>query len=297
MSTTNPDRSPLAYKDEEFLDSEEARPLRILAEYMQPMRALAKEGVVGTIVFFGSARIRPGGPMHRFYDDAVELAGLVTQWCEREPALKGCVVCTGGGPGIMEAANRGSPSPEATSAETPTNAFSLDRAKPVTLVGELRPSELAAAPAISAPPEESHRPAELIYHATFSAAGLVEKGTRSIRLIGIAATAIDAQCGSGPDVWPCGRVARAALQRSGLQAIGASAPTDAFADAGILAAASETHAGSKEFAGSHGEPAPEETGARLIGDTEESGSSASLDQGRDQADLPVNAGAKMHRRA
>ena len=107
MSTTNPDRSPLAYKDEEFLDSEEARPLRILAEYMQPMRALANEGVVGTIVFFGSARIRPGGPMHRFYDEAVELAGLVTQWCEREPALKGCVVCTGGGPGIMEAANRG----------------------------------------------------------------------------------------------------------------------------------------------------------------------------------------------
>ena len=68
----------LAYKDEEFLDSEEARPLRILAEYMQPMRALANEGVVGTIVFFGSARIRPGGPMHRFYDDAVELASLVT---------------------------------------------------------------------------------------------------------------------------------------------------------------------------------------------------------------------------
>jgi uncharacterized protein (TIGR00730 family) len=107
VSTTNPDRSPLAYKDEEFLDSEEARPLRILAEYMQPMRALANEGVVGTIVFFGSARIRPGGPMHRFYDEAVELSGLVTQWCEREPALKGCVVCTGGGPGIMEAANRG----------------------------------------------------------------------------------------------------------------------------------------------------------------------------------------------
>ncbi len=51
MSTTNPDRSPLAYKDEEFLDSDEARPLRILAEYMQPMRALANEGVVGTIVF------------------------------------------------------------------------------------------------------------------------------------------------------------------------------------------------------------------------------------------------------
>jgi hypothetical protein len=96
VSTTDLDRSPLAYKDEEFLDSEEARPLRILAEYMQPMRALAHEGVVGTIVFFGSARIRPGGPMHRFYDDAVELAGLVTQWCEREPALKGCVVCTGG---------------------------------------------------------------------------------------------------------------------------------------------------------------------------------------------------------
>ena len=108
MKTNDPDRNPLAYKNEEFLDSNDARPLRILAEYMQPMHALAKEGITGTIVFFGSARIQPGGSMGRFYDEARELAGLVTQWCECETsALKGCVVCTGGGPGIMEAANRG----------------------------------------------------------------------------------------------------------------------------------------------------------------------------------------------
>ncbi len=108
MTTTDPDRNPLAYKNEAFLDSEDARPLRILAEYMHPMQVFADEGVVGTIVFFGSARIRPGGPLGRFYDEARELARLVTRWCACEPSpLKGCVVCTGGGPGIMEAANRG----------------------------------------------------------------------------------------------------------------------------------------------------------------------------------------------
>ena len=108
MTTTDPDRNPLAYKNEAFLDSEAARPLRILAEYMHPMQVFADEGVIGTIVFFGSARIRPGGPLGRFYDEARELAGLVTEWCECETSpLNGCVVCTGGGPGIMEAANRG----------------------------------------------------------------------------------------------------------------------------------------------------------------------------------------------
>jgi len=107
VSEIDPDRSPLAYKDEEFLDSEDARPLRILAEYMQPLQVFEREGVAGTIVLFSSARI-PGGPLGRFYEEAHELARLVTQWCGSGPAdLKGCVVCTGGGPGIMEAGNRG----------------------------------------------------------------------------------------------------------------------------------------------------------------------------------------------
>ena len=108
MSATDPGRSPLAYKNEDFLDSDDARPLRILAEYLHPMHAFQKQGIVGTIVFFGSARILPTGPLSRYYNDARELARLVTDWCACEPSpLKGCVVCTGGGPGIMEAGNRG----------------------------------------------------------------------------------------------------------------------------------------------------------------------------------------------
>lgn len=108
MSAIDTGRSPLAYKNENFLDSEDARPLRILAEYLHPLHAFHKQGIVGTIVFFGSARILPTGPLSRYYDDARVLARLVTDWCACEPSpLKGCVVCTGGGPGIMEAGNRG----------------------------------------------------------------------------------------------------------------------------------------------------------------------------------------------
>jgi uncharacterized protein (TIGR00730 family) len=108
VSANDTGRSPLAYKNEEFLDSEDARPLRILAEYMHPMHAFQKEGIVGTVVFFGSARILSTGPLSRYYDEARELARLVTDWCHCEPSpFKGCVVCTGGGPGIMEAGNRG----------------------------------------------------------------------------------------------------------------------------------------------------------------------------------------------
>ena len=108
MSAVDTGRSPLAYKNKNFLDSDDARPLRILAEYLHPLHAFQKQGIVGTIVFFGSARILPTGPLSRYYEDARELARLVTDWCACEPSpLKGCVVCTGGGPGIMEAGNRG----------------------------------------------------------------------------------------------------------------------------------------------------------------------------------------------
>jgi uncharacterized protein (TIGR00730 family) len=108
VSAIDAGRSPLAYKNENFLDSDDARPLRILAEYLHPLHAFQKQGIVGTIVFFGSARILPTGPLSRYYDDARELARLVTDWCACEPSpLRGCVVCTGGGPGIMEAGNRG----------------------------------------------------------------------------------------------------------------------------------------------------------------------------------------------
>src|SRR6185369_5750122 len=104
--TTTP--SQLAYRDEAFLDSDDARPIRILAEYLQPLHAFERERVHDTIVFFGSARMRADGPLGHYYDDARELARLVTEWSLGLPAT--CarfVVCSGGGPGIMEAANRG----------------------------------------------------------------------------------------------------------------------------------------------------------------------------------------------
>jgi uncharacterized protein (TIGR00730 family) len=99
---------PLAYKNEPFLDSDEARPLRILAEYLQPLYAFERERICGTVVFFGSARITPDGPLRRYYEDARELARRVTLWSQSlSPEMCQYVVCTGGGGGIMEAANRG----------------------------------------------------------------------------------------------------------------------------------------------------------------------------------------------
>ncbi|MGC1398097.1 MAG: hypothetical protein WA827_06085, partial [Candidatus Binatus sp.] len=71
---------PLAYKDAKFLDSDEARPVRILAEYLDPLRIFCREQVHETIVFFGSARIAPDGPLGRYYQDARELAKLITTW-------------------------------------------------------------------------------------------------------------------------------------------------------------------------------------------------------------------------
>src|SRR6266446_1379494 len=71
---------PLAYRDDEFLDSDEARPLRMLAEYLQPMRIFQREKVRETVVFFGSARLRADGPWGRYYDEARELARRLTEW-------------------------------------------------------------------------------------------------------------------------------------------------------------------------------------------------------------------------
>ena len=107
-----------------------------------------------------------------------------------------------------------SPAPKAVLDRTPTNALSSDPVRPVSPVGDLDPGGPEAVPGMaSRKAEEASPPAELIHQASFSVAGVVDTGTRSFRLIGVAATAIDQQCGSGPDVWPCGRVARAALQR------------------------------------------------------------------------------------
>jgi uncharacterized protein (TIGR00730 family) len=101
-------QSSIAYLDSRFLESDAGRPVRILAEYLRPLEAFQREGVRDTIVFFGSARIAPEGPLGRYYEDARTLARLVTVWSKGLPSGSArYVVCSGGGPGIMEAANRG----------------------------------------------------------------------------------------------------------------------------------------------------------------------------------------------
>jgi uncharacterized protein (TIGR00730 family) len=107
MPTTEP-KSQIAYLDEMFLGSDAARPLRILAEYLEPLDAFRREQIKDTIVFFGSARVREDGPLGRYYEEARTLARLITAWSMSLPSST-CryVVCSGGGGGIMEAANRG----------------------------------------------------------------------------------------------------------------------------------------------------------------------------------------------
>lgn len=101
-------RPPLAYKNHTFLDRAEARSIRILSEYLHPLAQLRKEKIHDTVVFFGSARIQETGLMSRYYNEARELAKLVTQWSDSlTDQSRRFVVTTGGGPGIMEAANRG----------------------------------------------------------------------------------------------------------------------------------------------------------------------------------------------
>jgi uncharacterized protein (TIGR00730 family) len=101
-------RIALAYKNEAFIDSDEARPLRILAEYLEPLATFRAQRIHDTIVFFGSARLTEDGPLGRYYTEARELARLVTQWSKGLPhGAHRFVVCSGGGGGIMEAANRG----------------------------------------------------------------------------------------------------------------------------------------------------------------------------------------------
>ena len=107
-------RRPLAYREEAFLQSPDSRALRILSEYLWPLSHFQEEKIQDTVVFFGSARIEEEGPLGRYYREARELARLVTEWAESVSVNSGnsephhrFVVCSGGGPGIMEAANRG----------------------------------------------------------------------------------------------------------------------------------------------------------------------------------------------
>jgi len=122
-----------AYKNEDFLMSRDARALRILSEYLEPQSRFARFKVTDTVVFFGSARALPrenaeealvnakatGNPqaiaraeggmlLARYYEDARQLARNMTEWSKSlSKTNRRFLVCSGGGPGIMEAANRG----------------------------------------------------------------------------------------------------------------------------------------------------------------------------------------------
>lgn len=113
-------RGVKAYKNQGFLNSREARTIRILTEYMEPEKRLGGMNVLHTVVFFGSSKIRAEGEdkynMGRYYWIAEEFAYRLAIWGkELEKEGNGFYICTGGGPGIMEAANRGAHRAEASS--------------------------------------------------------------------------------------------------------------------------------------------------------------------------------------
>jgi uncharacterized protein (TIGR00730 family) len=107
--TTSDHRRPVAYLNEDFLNSPDARAIRLLAEYLEPLAVFRREKIRDTVVFFGSARVRPDSALGPYYEDARTLARMITEW-SAQFNINGAsrfVVCSGGGPGIMEAANRG----------------------------------------------------------------------------------------------------------------------------------------------------------------------------------------------
>jgi uncharacterized protein (TIGR00730 family) len=104
----NDGRRPVAYLNQKFLNSPDARAIRMLAEFLEPLAHFRREKIRDTVVFFGSARIREEGPLKQYYDDARTLARILTEWADQfTNSTYRFVICSGGGPGIMEAANRG----------------------------------------------------------------------------------------------------------------------------------------------------------------------------------------------
>lgn len=96
-----------SYLNKNFIESNEARPLRILSEYLEPLNRLRAQNVHDTVVFLGSARIKEDGLLGNYYKDARKLAHDLTLWSSTLSTAKRFVICSGGGGGIMEAANRG----------------------------------------------------------------------------------------------------------------------------------------------------------------------------------------------
>lgn len=114
------ERPPLAFQNQEFLLSEEARPIRILSEYFYPLKRFREFGITDTIIFYGSARIPSPEQKEnyknskiieliKYYEDARELAKRITLWSKNiaKKYRRRFIICSGGGPGIMEASNRG----------------------------------------------------------------------------------------------------------------------------------------------------------------------------------------------
>ena len=96
-----------AYDNSEFLHSDGARMLRIQSEYMEPDQRLLRKGIKHTVIFFGSARIQPGDKPG-YYAAAAGLAEKLAAWTTREHVpTERYHICTGGGPGIMQAAHEG----------------------------------------------------------------------------------------------------------------------------------------------------------------------------------------------
>ena len=117
-----------AYKNLDFINSKEARTLRILAEYMEPEKRLSQMGILNTVVFFGSSRIRAENDnmFSQCYFAAEKLSYKLSVWANKikKEKKKHFCVCTGGGPGIMEAANKG-----ATRAKAPSIGFNISLPK------------------------------------------------------------------------------------------------------------------------------------------------------------------------
>jgi uncharacterized protein (TIGR00730 family) len=96
----------LAYNNDNFMNTHEARPLRILSEYLEPEKRLREANIHHTMVFYGSARLQEDNPHYIACEEFSYQCARYSQELEKEFG-QSVTVCTGGGPGIMEAANRG----------------------------------------------------------------------------------------------------------------------------------------------------------------------------------------------